>query len=98
LNALSPRNKIRYFYLSTVRRAGQRGVERRKNHTPLEYSDDLKENWPHSDGDLDSLTAAFLRARYNPKEIKEEEIEPVKRIWKRIKPALRERKKRNNSD
>ncbi|MCP4423247.1 MAG: DUF4129 domain-containing protein [Chloroflexi bacterium] len=89
LNALSPREQLRYFYLSTVRRAGERGVEREQSETPLEYARDLKENWPDAEMDVESLTDAFLKARYSPKPVDKQEVNPIKRHWKRLRAALR---------
>lgn len=45
LNALSPREQIRYFYLSTVKRASDKGVARQQAETPLEFAQDLKEQY-----------------------------------------------------
>jgi hypothetical protein len=89
LNALSAREQIRYFYLSTVRRAGERGVPRDRSETPSEFAADLKENWPEAEGDIEALTDAFLHARYSRQEI--EDVSPVKQTWKRVKSSLRRR-------
>jgi hypothetical protein len=91
LSALSPRDQIRYFYLSVVRRAGDQGIQRRSSETPLEYVQDLKKKWPEAEGDLDELTGAFVKARYSPRPIEREEINPIKTRWKRIRSRLRRR-------
>ncbi|MEJ2750078.1 MAG: DUF4129 domain-containing protein, partial [Anaerolineae bacterium] len=91
LNALSPRDQLRYFYLSTVERAGQRGVDRQESETPLEYARDLKENWPDAEDDVEKLTEAFLQARYSPQPIAAEEVHPIKAYWKRLRARLRRR-------
>lgn len=88
LNTLSPREQIRYFYLSTVRRASDQGVKRRDSETPLEYGQDLKKKWPDAEGDLDDLTGAFMKARYSERPIEREEINPIKARWKRIRSRL----------
>lgn len=92
VNALSPRDQLRYFYLSTVERAGQRGVNRQESETPLEYARDLKENWPESEIDVEKLTDAFLQARYSPQIIETQQVSPVKEHWKRLRARLRRRK------
>lgn len=92
-NALSPRDQIRYFYLSTVRRASERGVEREDSETPLEYVADLKASWPEADEDIDQLTEAFLEARYSARPIEPERIQPVKQVWQRVRMLLRRPKK-----
>lgn len=89
LNALSPREQIRYYYLALVRRAGERGVGRRESETPLEYVQNLKEVWPEAEGDLDELTQAFLEARYSPQPIEKADANSIKERWKRLKARLR---------
>lgn len=96
LNALSPREQIRYFYLSTVRRAGEKGIKRRQDETPLEYAQDLKEEFPDTEIDVEALTDAFLKAQYSPQLIEKEEVNPIKRRWKHMRSNLRRRRKRKN--
>ncbi|MCP4358039.1 MAG: DUF4129 domain-containing protein [Chloroflexi bacterium] len=91
LNALSPRDQIRYFYLSTVKRAKDKGVKRDQSETPLEYSTDLKESWPDAEVEIDDLTDAFLRARYSQDNIEESDVNPVKKDWKKVKSRIRNR-------
>jgi hypothetical protein len=93
VNALSPRERIHYFYLSTVKRADQKGVTRLESETPLEFADDLKSNWPDAEEEIDELTNAFLQARYSPADIEEDDVTPLKKQWKRLKTNLRKRKK-----
>lgn len=91
VNALPPREQVRYFYLSTVRRASEKGVERAPGETPSEYVQDLQENWPEAEGEIEALTGAFLRARYSRQSFSGEDVNPVKRLWKRVRAALRRR-------
>jgi hypothetical protein len=92
LRRLNPREQIRFFYLSTVRRATVHGVPRRPSETPREYEDDLKINWPELDQELTSLTDFFIYARYSQHEPRVEEARHAQRVWKRIKALLRSRK------
>jgi len=89
INDLSPREKVYYFYLSTVKRADQKGVPRQKSETPLEFADDLKSNWPDAEQEIDELTDAFLQARYSPASIEDDDVTPIKKQWKRLKASLR---------
>jgi hypothetical protein len=91
LNALSPREQIRYFYLSTVKRAADKGVPRQRAETPLEFARDLKQNWPEAEEDVDALTDAFLEARYGRSLIEKEDVNPVKKRWRQVKSSLRRR-------
>ncbi len=92
LNALSPREQIRYFYLAAVRRANEQGVSRQPAETPLEFTQTLKDTWPEAETDVDTLTDAFLRARYTPQPIEKQEVSPVKEGWQRVKSTLRRKK------
>lgn len=91
LNALSPRDQIRYFYLSIVRRAGQRGVARQQSETPLEYAQDLAERWPDTEVDIEGLTSAFLKARYSADAVEKEEALTTKEKWRRLRARIRQR-------
>ena len=87
--AMSPREQIRFYYLSIVRRAGQSGVPRAENATPLEYTRQLKNQWPEAETELDKLTDAFLEARYSRRPIDHPAVARVKAEWKRIRERLR---------
>lgn len=91
LGALAPREQIRYFYLSTVRRAAEKGVKRESAETPLEFAEDLKDNWPVVEGEVDDLTAAFLKARYSDQPITKEDIPETKETWKDVRRQLKKR-------
>ncbi|VAW31880.1 Permease of the drug/metabolite transporter (DMT) superfamily [hydrothermal vent metagenome] len=91
LNALTPREQVRYFYLSIVRRAANKGVARQKGKTPLEFAQELKESWPDAEGEVDALTNAFLHARYGRSPIKKEDVNPIKKHWQQLKSNLRRR-------
>jgi hypothetical protein len=89
LNSLSPREQIRYYYLALVRRAGEQGVSRGHNETPLEYIQELKGAWPEAEDDLQGITGGFLEARYGRKPIAAGDVNPIKERWKRLKARLR---------
>jgi len=89
LRSLSPRDRVRYFYLSTVKRAGNKGVERDEGETPSEYIQELKAEWPGVSDEIDELTDAFIRARYSGQSIRESDVKTVKPFWQRIRRALR---------
>lgn len=92
LGALSPRDQVRYFYLSTVRRAGERGVARRPSQTPLEFVRDLESSWPEAELDVEALTEAFVTARYDEADIDQGQARQVRSVWERIKQLLRGQK------
>lgn len=92
LGALPPREQVRYFYLSTLRRAADHGVARQPAQTPLEFVHDLESTWPETEVDVEALTEAFVLARYDVAEISSDKARAVKSIWERIKRALRGRR------
>jgi hypothetical protein len=89
---LSPREQVRYFYLSAARRAAQAGQPRDSSQTPYEYQGDLDQKFPELEPDLEGLTEAFVDARYSPKPVEREDAAEVKPLWQRIKAALRRRR------
>lgn len=90
LNGLSPREQILYFYLSTVKRAGEKGVPRGTSETPIEYAAELKQHWPDTEPEVEELTSAFIEARYSPADIPPETAETIKSRWKRLRDRLRQ--------
>jgi hypothetical protein len=91
LRRLSPRDLVRYFYLSALRRAAQAGQPRRPAQTPYEYRADLDGAFPELEPDLSGLTEAFIVARYSPQPVQPQEAQAVKPLWRRIKEALQRR-------
>ncbi|MHB8625222.1 MAG: DUF4129 domain-containing protein [Aggregatilineales bacterium] len=89
LNSLSARERILYFYLSTVRRAEERGIPRTPIQTPYEYSETLKPALPDDKEALDNLTDAFVEARYSRHPIAPDHARQVQSNWKRLQQALR---------
>jgi len=88
---LPAREQIRYFYLSTVRRAGQAGQARSPSQTPLEYRRSLDLQLPDLEPDLAGLTDAFLEARYSARPLHREDAQAAKTFWQRLRAALRAR-------
>lgn len=89
VGGLPPREQVRYFYLSTLRRAADQGIVRRPAQTPQEFIQDLEQTWPEAELDVEALTAAFVTARYDVAEISPDEAHEVKSVWERVKRALR---------
>ena len=98
VNALPPREQVRYFYLSILRHAAKRGVERRRHQTPLEYVADLGAHWPDARADAEALTAAFQQARYTRADIAAGDAGAARTIWKRLRAALKRRTPREDPE
>lgn len=92
LAGLPPREQVRYFYLSTLRRAADQGIVRQPAQTPQEFVQDLEQTWPEAELDVTALTAAFVTARYDVAEISPDDAQQVKSVWERIKRALRSKR------
>ncbi|MEN6479196.1 MAG: DUF4129 domain-containing protein [Anaerolineales bacterium] len=87
IGRLSARERVRYFYLSTVRRADEAGIGRQPAQTPLEYQAVLQTASPEPEN-VDTLTSAFVAARYSPDEVTRDDAERAKSAWQRIKRGL----------
>ena len=48
-----------------MKEAGEEGVVRPPHKTPLEFEEDLRAEWPETEGDVRDLTEAFIDARYS---------------------------------
>jgi hypothetical protein len=92
LGALSPRERVRFFYLAALRRAAEQGVKRPPAATPLEHAPVLDASWPEAEAELEYLTAEFVKARYTAEPIEPTEAGSVQKIWERVKMVLRARK------
>ena len=92
LNRMTPSARVRYFYISTLHRAAERGIERPPHKTPLEFGSDLTTQWPDAEVDFEQLTEAFLAARYDRHTIQPERAHDVQTVWRRVMRTLRQRK------
>jgi hypothetical protein len=92
LNALSPDEQVRYFYLSLLRRAEEAGLGRRPSQTPGEYAAQLFPQLGESAADLQRVTNAFIEARYSGHHLEKRHVGPVKASWQRLRAALRGRR------
>jgi hypothetical protein len=88
-----PREQVRRYYLAAVKEAAEEGAPRQAHQTPSEFAADLASNWPESDPEIESLTEAFLDARYSPREIVEVEASRARSAWQRLAQALRRPKR-----
>jgi hypothetical protein len=89
LRALDPRRQIYFFYLAMIRRGGEQGVTRRPSQTPSEYAEALEKALPSAGGDIESITEAFVQARYSRRDVDSGQANAVKAAWGRLRRALR---------
>ena len=93
LRKLTPRQRIYFFYLALVRRAGENGLPRISHQTPDEYAATLQSALPASADDVREMTAAFVHARYSHHPIEMEDSQRVENIWQRVRRALKGRRR-----
>jgi len=91
LSKLSARERILYYYLSTLRRAEKCGLNRQINQTPNEYAPRLHQNIPDMDAEIELLTATFVRARYSRDVFDNEQASLIKTTWQHIREVLRKK-------
>jgi hypothetical protein len=83
--SLDPRRQIYFFYLAMIRRGGDYGVARKPSQTPSEYSAALEKALPSSEEDVNSITEAFVTARYSRQKIDSAKVNLVKTAWGNIR-------------
>jgi hypothetical protein len=94
LSALSPRERILYYYWSILKRAGRWGLPRRPAQTPREYRISLESHLPEVEDEMGELTNAFVEARYSRHPVDAGAAESVKGDWKKVKGSLRSLRRR----
>jgi len=88
LGLLDPRRRIYFFYLAMIRRGGEQGLTRKPSQTPSEYAVTLEKAIPSVNEDIDTITTAFVEARYSRREVNSRDVNIVKATWARIRRAL----------
>jgi hypothetical protein len=96
LRRLTPRERILYYYLNTLRRAEQKGAVREKDQTPYEYEPRLARSAPEVQVEIRDLTDSFVQARYSQEEIGEDQATFVQKLWQKIRRVLRHRRSEDN--
>jgi hypothetical protein len=95
LGALSPRERILYYYLSTLQRASRLGLPRRRAQTPNEYDATLGPHLDQAQQEMTQLTQAFVEARYSRHTFDREQDRQVRTRWQQVKAALRALRRQN---
>ena len=89
LGALSPRERVLYYYLNILERVANHGPARRPHQTPYEYEPDLSQTVPEAQPAVNLLTQAFVRARYSQEPWLEAQADLAKTLWQQIRRELR---------
>jgi uncharacterized protein DUF4129 len=93
LRQLNPRQRIYFYYQALIRRGAENELPRSVSQTPYEYASSLDRALPEVNTDIDSLTEAFVEARYSNHPVEQEKVSLVKAMWERIRKALRGKEK-----
>jgi hypothetical protein len=96
LRRLSARQRVWFYYLAMLRRAGEQGLPRQPYQTPYEYRGTLSSPLADVDQELASMTEAFIEARYSRHKVTQEQAGLAKRWWDRIRHSLRSLRKRGD--
>lgn len=97
VRSLDPRQRIYFFYLAMIRRGAEQGLTRKPWQTPSEYAVTLEKALPTSEEDVDSITEAFIEARYSRRTVDSSKAELVKTTWGRIRNALQSKARSERS-
>jgi len=97
LGALSPRERVLYYYLSILRRADQQGFPRQRTQTPYEYEGTLAPHLLQAQQEMTLLTQAFVEARYSRHAFDREQARRVRVDWQRVKAALQALKRKSDT-
>ncbi len=92
LRLLDPRRKIYFYYQALLRRSNESGLSRNLSQTPSEFAQRLDQALPNSQPDIDTLTNAFIEARYTRREIPAESAGLARRTWQRLRQAIGKRR------
>ena len=89
LGRMSPSERIRYFYLTTLDQAQAQGVGRKPGETPLRFAPRLEEKIPEADDKpFSQLTDEFVEIQYAGRSVDDESASYAQRLWQRIQQAL----------
>jgi hypothetical protein len=93
VRSLDARRRIYFFYLAMIRRGSEQGLTRQPSQTPSEYALELEKAVPAAREDIDSMTEAFIEARYSHHEVNVVKADLVKATWERIRRAFQVKSK-----
>lgn len=86
---MSPTERIRYFYLTTLERAQEEGVGRKPGETPLRYAPRLEGAIEEiGEKPFSQLTEEFIEIQYAGHTMDDETASLAERLWQRIQQAL----------
>jgi hypothetical protein len=86
---LSPRERVLHDYQQMLWRAERQGIPRQTGQTPIEFGAVLIPALGAAGRDVNTMTAAFLEARFSLHPVNEQRAGTVRQAWNRVRAALR---------
>jgi hypothetical protein len=94
---LEPDAQIRHYYLSLLKEAESKGIERQQAETPFSYaprllaslSSDSETPTSETSTAVDELTGAFIQVRYTDEKFDVGKLPLMERFWQHLRQALR---------
>jgi len=86
---LSSRQKVLFYYFALVRRAREAGLPRQETQTPYEYARALAPHLAEEKSGVDSMTEAFIEARYTRHDIPAKAARQTESIWETLRKVLK---------
>ena len=87
---LTPREQVIFYYFALIRRGQEIGIPRQPSQTPSEYQQELNQGIPEAEIEFESMTQAFLDARYSQKPIEKEKSSAIEKAWSRTRRFFRD--------
>lgn len=78
---------IRYIYANLLRWAARRGSVRQESQTPYEFLTTLRGAFPTLDGEMQSVTEAYVRSHYGQVPDTDAELQKIRSCWERIQES-----------
>lgn len=79
---------VRAIYRQLLQWTAAHGIRRKADQTPYEYLDDLRQALPGSQQEVDTITGAYVWARYSPRAPGVDEVEALAAAWDRLRQRL----------
>ena len=95
---LSPRQKVIFYYLALLRRAREAGLPRQENQTPYEYARSLSASLNEEKNSVDTMTEAFIEARYSRHDIPAKSARQTESVWESIRQVLKKVRKASQEE
>ncbi len=87
----SPRERVMYYYLELLDRAGELGFTRQKHQTPYEYRGTLEPSLAKAQQEMAEVTQVFVEARYSQHDVVTDDVARARADAERVRAALETR-------